>query len=76
METTKLYYGSMPDVAGYGISVIHNDRDVVVKRMKFAYKKWKKAYKLPWSFEGAFEYFGATIKEIEIGKIYYDEFKE
>lgn len=81
VKTPKLFYGQMPGLCGYGISVIGFDKDEVRRVMVKNFSDMKKAWSFgheDWakSFDRAMEYFGGTIEGVEPNKAYSDGLRE
>lgn len=81
----ELWVGTVPDIFGYGMTVIETSEEKVREALKAKYEDWKadRAKHFPrvldpepTTFEGSFASFGGTIKRIEPGKVYFDNFAE
>jgi hypothetical protein len=74
MNKRTLFVGQIPNAFGYGLMVAEDSEQSCIKALKNSYDKWKRIYNFKKSFKEAFEYFGGSIQEIELGKVYYDGF--
>ncbi|KZX57771.1 hypothetical protein A3709_19300 [Halioglobus sp. HI00S01] len=70
-----MYFAEIPDIFGYGINLIDTDEDSARRRLKKAYFAWRDNSTLDMTFERAVEHFGGGVREIQVGKSYYDGFK-
>jgi hypothetical protein len=77
---SKLWVGVIPDIFGYGMTVLSNSKDGAMKALKAEYRRWKKSQgehaDPTTTFAGSYENFGGHIKKIEVGKVYFDNFGE
>ncbi|HWY35594.1 MAG TPA: hypothetical protein VNX68_13185 [Nitrosopumilaceae archaeon] len=67
----------IPGIFGYGISVADDSEEKCMTALKKSYKAWKK--QMPdkkTNFETSYEYWGGYVKEVELGKIFFDNFSE
>ena len=81
--TSTIWIGTIPNYQGYGISVAEATEDLCRKALKKHYYDWRKTINASalhntdtMTFDERLEYHGGFIKEITLGKYYYDEFKE
>lgn len=82
-----IWVGSIPDIFGYGLSVVGETKKECETALKKAYLQWSKGTsddygdrrdengKKMTRFEKAMEDWGGDIFEVELGKIYNDNFK-
>jgi predicted RNase H-like HicB family nuclease len=72
-----IWVGIIPDIFGYGMSVLGNTEAECMKALKDGYKEWKKGYPDPsTNFKTSFENWGGFVREIELNKTYFDNFGE
>lgn len=72
-----IWVGMIPEIFGYGMTVIGNSEAECMKALRAEYKEWKKQRPDPsTNFKKSFEYFGGSVQEIEIGKVYFEDFRE
>lgn len=72
-----IWVGVIPEIFGYGISVVEVSEKACMKALKKEYKKWKMERPDPTTkFKTSFEAWGGRVIEVEIGKCYYDNFGE
>jgi predicted RNase H-like HicB family nuclease len=86
-----IWMGTIPEIFGYGLSVVGETREECEAALKKGYREWTKnsAYssddygdmrdkngKKLTRFEKAMEYWGGSVFQVELGKIYYDDFKD
>jgi hypothetical protein len=64
-----IFYGSIPEIFGYGIEVIGESEEACIKAMKDTWRKTN--YPKSMSFKKACDYFGMNVIEVEIGKAYF-----
>jgi hypothetical protein len=84
MSIEKVWVGIIPEInGGYGVNVIAKSEDEAMSLLRRNYNKIQRGvyrmqftYKHLETFDKAMEYFGVEVKEIELGKAYYDGFKE
>lgn len=84
MNVEKVWVGIIPEInGGYGVNVIAKSKEEAMSLLRREYNKIQRglyrmqfAYKHLETFDKAMEYFGGEVKEIELGKAYYDGFKE
>ena len=91
MTTEKtIWMGTVEDIFGYGISVVADSHMDCLRAIEEAYNEWCDGSGddddygdmyhddgTPWTrFEKAMDYWGMSIREIELGRTYYDNFKE
>lgn len=70
-----IWVGVIPEIFGYGINVVEESEEACKKALKRAYQEWKKHRPDPrTNFKTSFDNFGGFIKEVELGKKYYDNF--
>ena len=87
MATRKtIWIGVIPDIFGYGITVAEESEEACLKALQKDYAKNSKGssddYGIQYDengkrmtrFEKAMENWGGRINEIELGKIYWDNF--
>ena len=67
-----IWVGQIPEIFGYGIMVLGHDEKSCRKALRKAYKDWNGQL----GFDRAFDNWGGSIQEVEIGKVYYDNFGE
>lgn len=81
-----IWVGIIPEIFGYGLSVVGESEEDCRKALQSAYRAWVKGTyddygdmrhengKKMTRFEKAMENWGGRIEKIELGKIYYDNF--
>lgn len=81
-----IWLGIIPDIFGYGINVLEDSEEACEKALKRAYREWSKGTcddygdmrddngKKMTRFEKAMENWGGRIEEVELGKVYFDNF--
>jgi len=73
----KIFVGTIPDIFGYGMSVVAFTKKECKEALKLKYADWKKQQpNEETSFTTAFNDWGGYIRPIEIGKVYFDNFGE
>lgn len=81
MSIEKVWVGIIPQInGGYGVNVIAKSEEEAMVLLDDEFNRIKrnayKKHRYMSDFENAMEYFGGEVKEIELGKAYYDGFKE
>jgi len=73
-----IWIGVIPDIFGYGISVAEESEEACMKALKRAYREWKTGCygNQATNFKDSFENWGGRVKEVELGKKYFDNFSE
>lgn len=81
-----VWVGIIPSIFGYGLSVVGETEKECEAALKKAYREWSKGTcddygdrrdengKKLTRFEKAMENWGGRINEVELGKIYWDNF--
>lgn len=72
----ELWIGQIPGIFGYGIMVAECTEAECKKILKKHYLDSKKSWGYDKTFTEAMEYFGGSVKKIEYGKSYNDNFGE
>jgi hypothetical protein len=74
----KIWMGVVPDIFGYGMTVVSDSAEGARKALKAEYHRWKaqlKEYADPTTtFGGSFVHYGGRIFQVELDKVYYDNF--
>jgi len=74
------WVGVVPDIFGYGMSVLAPSKEAAMKALRAEYKRWKKQLGKhadpTTTFDRSFEEFGGRVAKVEVGKVYYDNFGE
>jgi hypothetical protein len=73
--TPEVWIGQIPGIFGYGIVVAESSEAECKKALKKHYLACKKSWGYDKTFTDAMDYFGGGVFKIEMGKMYYDEFK-
>jgi hypothetical protein len=69
---TKIWFGEIPEIFGYGISCLGNSRKEVMEAMKKKYKRLKEqAPDEETNFKTSYEYYDGRIWKVELGKGYH-----
>jgi len=72
-----VWIGIIPEIFGYGISVVELSEESCYKALKKEYREWKKLQPdSSTNFDDSFEYYGGSVKEVQLGKCYYEDFKQ
>lgn len=79
-----LWFGSIPGIFGYGISVISETREGAMKALRVKHAEWMKVRDRAGlgpmengrTVDDALEYFGGGVHEVELDRAYCDDFKE
>lgn len=71
-----IWLAEIPDIFGYGLCVMAETEAEAMDALRAEHRKWKKDFSGERSFAEALEYFGGGAREIELGKVYNDGFKE
>ncbi len=77
-DKKTIWIGTIEGIFGYGMIVIGNSETQVMESLRKEYDDWKKSRKESTSkkiFLEAFENWGGLVDEVEIGKVYFDNFK-
>jgi predicted RNase H-like HicB family nuclease len=81
-----IWIGIIPDIFGYGMSVAGETEEECLKALKRAYRDWSKDRSDDYGdmrdengrkltrFEKAMESWGGRVDEVELGKLYWDNF--
>ncbi len=73
-----IWLASIPEIAGIGISIISDTEKDAEKMLKKTYYDIKKDWWIGQeynTYEGAFEYFGGTIKKVYFNEVYDDQLR-
>lgn len=82
-----IWIGTIPGIFGYGISIAEDTEEKCVKALETAYNRCVDGTDDDYDeqfyedgtemtrFEKAFDYWGGSVSEIELGKEYSDDFK-
>jgi hypothetical protein len=70
----KIYIGEIPEIFGYGINATGSTEARCRSAIRSEYMTRKRQYQYDKSFPEAWEYFGGSIFEVEIGKAYFGGF--
>lgn len=85
---SKVWVGIIPEIFGYGLLVVGNSEDECKKALEAEYNKWtvnspddyeEQVHEdgTPYTrFEKAFEHWSGRVKEVELSKVYFDDFGE
>lgn len=84
---SKIWVGQIPDIFGYGLLVLEMSEDKCRKALRKAYNEWAKNYPdtygrmegddgkaLRSRFDKAMYQWGGSVMEVEVGKVYCDNF--
>ena len=82
MTEGKIWLAQMPEAFKYGFMVLAETREEAERELKKEFFECRKAAANDgmgwscswWTFDEAMEYFGGSIGEIELGKVYNDGF--
>ena len=72
----EVWIGRIPEIYGYGLSVMEHSEAEAMKTLKREFLKMKKSWQGVKTFPQAMDYFGGRVFKIESGKAYYDDFGE
>lgn len=76
MKKQYVFVGIIPDIFGYGLSVVSKSKAGAMKALRAAYESFKKARPDPTTtFETSFEYFGGYVEKVKFNDVYSDVFK-
>jgi predicted RNase H-like HicB family nuclease len=76
-ERSKIWFGEIPDIFGYGISALGNSKKEVMDTLRKGYDEWKKSCPdEETNFRDSFENYGGYVRLVEIGKAYSDSLRE
>ena len=73
----KIFIGTIEGIFGYGMSVFGHSEKECMKALRKHYDEWRKSMGNETSkkiFDEAFDYWGGSIKVIEKGVVYFDNF--
>lgn len=85
-KNKTIWIGIIPDIFGYGMSVVGESEEECLKTLRRAYRDWSKDRSDDYGdmrdengrkltrFEKAMENWGGRITEVELGKTYFDNF--
>lgn len=69
---TKMWFGDIPEIFGYGISCLGNSKKEVMDTMKRKYRELKdQAPDKETNFKTSFEYYDGRVYKVELGKGYH-----
>lgn len=86
LKKKTIWIGVIPSIFGYGMSVAAESEEECLKALKKDYREWAKGRSDDYGdmrdengrkltrFEKAMETWGGRIEEIELGKVYFDNF--
>lgn len=74
--TPEVWIGQIPGIFGYGIVVAESSEAECKKALKKHYLACKKSWGYDKTFTDAMDYFGGGVFKIQMGAMYYDEFKQ
>ena len=76
MKKQFVFVGIIPDIFGYGFSVVSKSKAGAMKALRAAYESVKKARPDPTTtFETSFEYFGGYVAKVKFNDVSSDVFK-
>lgn len=76
MKKQYVFVGIIPDIFGYGLSVVSKRKAGAMKALRAAYESVKKARPDPTTtFETSFEYFGGYVAKVKLNDVSSDVFK-
>lgn len=77
IERSKIWYGEIPDIFGYGISALGNSKKEVMDTLRKGYDRWKKHRPdEETNFADSFENYGGDVRLVKLGKAYSDSLRE
>lgn len=80
MKKKELWYGHIPEIFGYGMSVISESKAGAMKALRKRHSEWVKNARSPYdhvnNFQKSFEYFGGHVGMVELDKVYHDDFND
>lgn len=75
-----LWFGQIPGIFGYGMSVLSESREGAMKALRERYSKWKKDLgpdaDPTTTFKGSFEYFGGSVYKVELDRAYHEDLRD
>lgn len=86
LKKKTIWIGVIPSIFGYGMSVAAESEEECLKALKKDYRDWSKGRSDDYGdmrdengkkltrFEKAMENWGGRIEEVELGKVYWDNF--
>jgi len=77
VERSKIWFGEIPDIFGYGISALGNSKKEVMDTLRSGYNAWKKnCPDEETNFKDSFERYGGYVRLVRLGKAYSDSLRE
>jgi hypothetical protein len=77
MRKNYMWVGTIPEIFGYGFSVMDRTEDLARKALKKAYDDFPdKPEGYADGFEMAFTHWGGFINKITLGEVYNDDFRK
>jgi hypothetical protein len=70
----RIWIATIPEIFGYGLTVLDVTEEAALRALKAKFYEWKKQLPSQSTFKSAFEDWGGRTEEIEIGKVYNDNF--
>jgi hypothetical protein len=76
MKKKNVFVGIIPDIFGYGLSVVSGSKAGAMKALRAAYESVKNARPDPTTtFETSFEYFGGYVSKVKFNDVSTDAFR-
>lgn len=80
MKKKELWIGQIPDIFGYGMSVVSESKAGAMKALRLKYAEWKRNLgpmaDPTTNFKKSFEYFGGYVGKVDLDRVYHDGFNE